>query len=392
MEIFIRFSIVLLILFVLTNATVLANGERAESESGSTRPDSHASLGVMGDHAHGESEWMLSYRFMTMGMEGLRDGAESISPDEVHGFTVIPTHMRMQMHMFGAMFAPHDRITLMAMTSYRDNFMEMEASQMKMEESEKPTDTHGGHGHMGGSHDMAASHRVQSSEGDESSSHNHGRHAHSAGAHEMESSGLGDLKLSTLIPLFRTQGAVLLLNAGVSIPTGSIEEEGPNGILPYPMQLGSGSFELMPGVTFTTIQGNWSFGGQTRVMLPLNENSRGYRMGPATISTAWMARRLNDWISVSVRALFESWGNIDGNDHALDPKMAPTMDPRLRGGGRGSLLLGSNLIFPDRLGGFLAGQRFAVEAQLPVYQHLDGPQLELDWNVVAGWQYAFTLW
>lgn len=72
--------------------------------------------------------------------------------------------------------------------------------------------------------------------------------------------------------------------------------------------------------------------------------------------------------------------------------MAPTMDPRLQGGARGSLLVGGNLIFPDRLGGLLAGQRFALEFRLPVYQHLDGPQMELDWSVVAGWQYAFKLW
>ena len=113
---------------------------------------------------------------------------------------------------------------------------------------------------------------------------------------------------------------------------------------------------------------------------------------PRVSPQSGVARRLNDWLSLSARALFESWGNIAGSDHALNPTIAPTMDPRLRGGGRGSLLLGRNLIFPDRLGGILAGQRVAVEARFPVYQHLDGPQLELDWSVVAGWQSAFTLW
>ena len=390
MKILTQSVIVLLILSVLVNTMVLANGGDTESES--TRPDSHAPLEVMGDHAHGRSEWMLSYRFMAMRMEGLRDGTESISIDEIHGFTVIPVKMNMQMHMFGAMFAPHDRITLMAMTSYRDNFMEMEAGKMKMEETMKPTDTHGEHADMGESHGMAASHGTQSGKVDESSLHDHESHAHPVGAHEMESSGIGDLKLSALISLLRTHDAALLINAELSVPTGSIEVEGTNGLLPYPMQLGSGSFELMPGVTFTTTLGNWSLGGQARVGLPLNKNSRGYRLGHSAISTFWGARRLNDWVSVSLRALFENWGNIEGSDHALNPAIAPTMDPRLRGGTRGSLLAGSNLIFPDRLGGPLAGQRFAFEVRIPVYQHLDGPQLELDWSVVGGWQYAFTLW
>lgn len=110
------------------------------------------------------------------------------------------------------------------------------------------------------------------------------------------------------------------------------------------------------------------------------------------MSTLWGARRLNDWLSVSARVLFESWGNKAGEDDALNRVMAPTMDPRLQGGARGSILVGGNLIFPDRLGGLLAGQRLALEFRLSVYQHLDGPQMEHDWSVVAGWQYAFTLW
>ncbi len=358
MKIRIKLSIMLSVIFSLTNiyaTPVHGNGEHIDSITVSTRPDSHAPLGVMGDHTHAKSEWMLSYRFMPMRMDGLRDGTSLISTeDTLRKYAVAPVRMRMQMHMIGAMFAPHKHFTLMAMTSYGDKFMEMQ--------------------------------------GDATHEHSHGSHDHPVGAHEMESSGLGDTKLSALIPLLRSHNAIVLLNAGLSIPTGSIAEKGKNGILPYPMQLGSGSFELMPGMTVAATRDNWSFGGQMRVTLPLNENSRAYRRGPMTASTLWSARRLNDWVSISVRALFESWGNISGNDEALNPEMAPTMDPRLQGGARGSLLAGANLNFPDRLGGLLAGQRFAVELQLPLYQHLDGPQMELDWGLFAGWQYAFTLW
>lgn len=334
----------LFLLFLLTHlssSTVLATD--------STRPDSHAPLGVMGDHAHSSGEWMLSYRFMAMGMEGLRDGTNRVSTEAVlNKYVAVPLRMNMQMHMGGVMFAPHNRVTLMAMASYRDNFMEMQGG------------THGD------------SHRQ-----------------HSGKSHEMESSGLGDAKLSALIPLLRSQDVVILMNAGLSIPTGSITVEGMNGILPYPMQLGSGSIELMPGVTFSAIRNNWSFGAQTRAAIPLNENGRGYRRAPLTISTVWGACRLNDWISVSTRALFENWGNIAGEDKALNPDMTPTMDPQLQGGARASLLLGSNLIFPDRMGSLLAGQRFALELRLPIYQHLEGPQMALNWSIIVGWQYAF---
>ena len=39
---------------------------------------SHAPVGVMGDHHHKVGEWMLSYRYMAMEMEGNLDGGATI--------------------------------------------------------------------------------------------------------------------------------------------------------------------------------------------------------------------------------------------------------------------------------------------------------------------------
>ncbi len=40
------------------------------------RADGHAPIGVMGDHMHHKGEWMLSYRYMHMDMEGNRIGTD----------------------------------------------------------------------------------------------------------------------------------------------------------------------------------------------------------------------------------------------------------------------------------------------------------------------------
>ena len=367
------------------NGNHATTGEESTHQITSTRPDSYGPLGVMGDHAHNAGEMMFSYRFMGMAMDGLQDGTGPISTEKaLHDYAMVPFTMQMQMHMFGAMLAPHDRITLMGMTSYRRNFMEME----------------GAHFHASGGHDHAVGHQ------------------------EMESAGLGDLRLSALIPLRNTSNTGLILTAGISIPTGSITIEGSHGgsqvtVLPYPMQLGSGSFEVRPGATFAATHGSWSYGLQARGAIPLNKNSQDYRLAPTIGSTLWGARRLNDWLSISLRGAFETWGNITtftehtetesnahtdehtGHDHdshaapedtTAPAYMSPTMDPNLQGGTRGSLSAGMNLIFPDRLGGILAGQRFAVEFQMPVYQNLDGPQMPLAWTIIAGWQYTFEIW
>ncbi|MCG8378138.1 MAG: hypothetical protein MI865_01550, partial [Proteobacteria bacterium] len=102
------------------------------------RADSHAPIGVMGEHMHKQGEWMLSYRFMHMDMEGNRDGETELSPEQIIANTanrffgiagqpanlrIVPTEMTMDMHMFGAMFAPTDWLTLMAMGMYIEKSM-----------------------------------------------------------------------------------------------------------------------------------------------------------------------------------------------------------------------------------------------------------------------------
>ena len=99
-----------------------------------SRSDSHAPIGVMGDHGHKTGEVMLSYRFMAMDMQGLQSGTTTVETAEVlKDFMMAPTTMQMQMHSFGTMFAPHDNLTLMAMANYQFLRMEMEGTHLHKE-------------------------------------------------------------------------------------------------------------------------------------------------------------------------------------------------------------------------------------------------------------------
>ena len=96
------------------------------------RPDSHAPIGVMGEHGHIAGEMMLAYRFMVTDMLGLQSGTDAVETSDVlKDFMMAPTAMDMRMHMFGVMFAPHDKITLMAMNSYQQRHMEMERAHQQ---------------------------------------------------------------------------------------------------------------------------------------------------------------------------------------------------------------------------------------------------------------------
>ncbi len=314
------------------------------------RPDCHAPIGVMGEHGHKAGEMMLAYRFMVMGMQGLQSGTDSVeTADVLKDFMMAPTAMDMRMHMFGAMFAPHDKITLMGMVSYQQRYMEME----------------GAHLHATGHHD------------------------HPVGMHEMSSAGIGDVKLDSLLTFWKSHNVTFLGNVGVSFPTGSITQQADDGsILPYPMQLGSGSFEARPGITVFGTHGNWSYGGQLRGTFPLNTNASEYQHGNTLTATTWGARRVNNWISLSARLLFSHKGNITGNHPDLDLNRSPSHRPDFQGFNRLDVAISSNLIVPE---GALVGQRLAIEFMLPVYQNLTRTQLKNTWRLTLGWQYAFRL-
>ncbi len=311
-------------------------------------PDSHAPIGVMGDHAHKSGEMMLAYRFMTMNMQGLQSGNTPLETvDVLKDFMVAPTQMGMQMHMLGAMFAIHNKVTLMGMANFQQRHMEME-----------------------GAHH-----------------HKEGHHAHPVGIHEMSSSGIGDVKLDSLLTLWKTENLSLIGNVGLSIPTGSITQKDADGhTFPYPMQLGSGSFEGRPGITLFSHRGNWSYGIQLRGAFPLHTNANEYRQGNFVNATTWSARRISNWISLSGRLLFSHIGNISGSHPNLNQKTSPSHRPDFRGSTRLDLLISSNLLIPK---GTFAGQRLAVEFHLPIVQYFEGIQLKNRWQITLGWQYAF---
>lgn len=312
----------------------------------SGRPDGHAPIGVMGDHTHEKGEMMLSYRYMYMSMEGLRSGSTSLSSDDVlQVYPVTPEKMPMMMHMVGVMFAPSDRITLMGMVPFASVDMD----------------------HVTGM----------------------------GGAFTTESSGLGDLTAQAMVTLYDRHRMKVHANAGVSLPTGSIDESdvtpasgGQEVRLPYPMQVGSGTFDLMPGITWLWQNDSWSSGAQASGVIRLGENGNGYTLGNVGSATMWGARQFSPWLSGSIRLAGRTWDKIDGADPSLNSAMVPTADPRNAGGNRLDALLGIN--FEVRKGS-LKGQRLAIEAGVPLYQSVNGIQLESDWMITAGWQYAFRV-
>lgn len=306
-----------------------------------TMPTDHAPIGVMGDHTHSKGEWMLAYRFARMGMEGNRDGSRRLTPAQVRAsFMVAPLKMETTMHMFGGMYGVNDRLTMTAMLPYIHKSMEM---------------------------------------------------LNAGGRFKVSSEGFGDVKLGGIVTLQERDNHNLLLNLGMSLPTGSVNKRdntpaGANRKLAYGMQIGSGTFDPNLGVTYNGRDHHWAWGGQLHTTLRLGENSENYTLGNVYKASTWIARDLSDAFSVSFRLEGRIWENIDGADPDLNPAMSPGARPDLRGGEQVDALFGVNFIQPE---GKMKGHRLALEAGIPLHRNLDGPQLEADYRVMLGWQYAF---
>lgn len=323
-----------------------------------TAANSHAPIGVMGDHTHPIGEFMFSYRYMHMDMQGNRDGSSSISPDAIvtrapNRFTgapmqaptlrVVPTKMSMDMHMLGAMYAPHQRITLMAMA----NYIEKDMDHVTFKGASGTT---------------------------------------RLGNFTTRTSGIGDTRLSALVKLDNHWHTTL----GISLPTGDIKETGriltpmntrPKVRLPYPMQLGSGSWDVIAGLTYTVHHQRWGWGSQWQSVFRTGDNSENYTLGDEHRVTGWLNYNLKKSVSLSARAAYLDRGNIDGRDTRI---MLPvqTADPDRQALKQWEFALGVNWLLPGDQ------HRVALEFSAPIARHTDGPQLEIDEQLTLGWQFT----
>ena len=327
--------------------------------------DSHAPIGVMGDHMHSKGEWMLSYRYQYMDMNGNRIGDTEVSPDFIvqnvanrffgmpgqpATLRIVPNKMTMEMHMFGAMYAPTDWLTLMLMG-------------MHMNKSMDHTTYMGGAG------------------------------TNIRGTFNTKSSGLSDTKITGMFRLLNNGIHKVHLNAGISLPTGDTDETDsiltpmgmtPTVTLPYAMQLGSGTFDLMPGITYSARLNQLNWGAQYMGTIHTGDND-GYSWGDKHEITSWLSYQWQPWISTSARIAYKHEQQIDGMDSRIVGPVQ-TANPDNYGGDTVIMHFGFNLAGQT---GFLRGHRLAFEAGIPLHQDLNGPQMETDLVLTAGWQYAY---
>ena len=349
-----RFFALFVTTILFCHSSVIADGGRR------SLADKHAPAGIMGAHVHKRGEWMVEYKYMNMYMDGNRIGTKRVSdqaalgsPGPPPGIVVdgirtnagaAPTNMTMEMHMAHIMYGATDNVTLYTMAMLPSLTMD----------------------HLRGDGNPAG-------RGTEFTTHN---------------SGFGDTSFGALLLLMSDCKQDLILNLGCSVPTGDIYRESSaptNGAvsqpLPYPMRLGSGTFNLRPGVTYRKYFDWCSLGCQFQTDLPIGRNYRDYSVGEEFRLSYWSSVLLTDKWSVSIRGQHLWRTAFNGADSMANDLLISTNVEEFRGGYWYNIGLGTQLL--------INGHDFNIEAVPTVYQDIDGIQLETDFSIIASWSKGF---
>jgi Protein of unknown function (DUF3570) len=355
--------------------------------SGHTGHDEHhhhhsnTPAGIQFDHVLPKAgEFMVGYRYMRNVQAGdFRLGDEMISIDQARQegcygseCAVTPNNMTMNMHMLDLMYAPTDWLTLMLMPQWTD---------MDMTMTPNPNVTLSG------------------------------GHSHGDGGHEHQTGGIGDFGAYGLFKLYGNNHHKVNLALGGTAPTGDVDivqrKTGINPIynnlLHYCMQLGSGTWDFKPALTYTGEADKFSWGAQANATIRLEgQNKSGFAFGDIFQGTAWGGYQWTDWLGTTVRGVFTSQGEIRGRYPTIyidDPNnptgpQIPFVDqhidtfgqPQNYGGSYADLGLGINVNIPH---GAFAGNSLKFEWLQPVYTNFNGYQPDRDYALNFTWSYGF---
>lgn len=264
-----------------------------------------------------------------------------------------PKTMDMSMAMVDLMYAPTDWLTLMLMPM----FMSMDMHLRALEGAPAPS-----------GQDIHAAHGVNP--------------AHETG-------GVGDTYLGALFELYEAPGHKVHLTAGLTAPTGSVTEtfSGNSTYEHYMMQLGSGTWNAWPSLTYNGFSGDFNWGGQLSGNMALGgPNESGYSVGTLFQSTAWGSYQIEPWLAGSVRALFMSQAQIWGRYPPPYIPAGPMDVPQNYGGKYLDIGIGLNGSVES---GEFKGNHFAIEWLQPAWNDYNGYQLERKGALWANWSLSF---
>ena len=314
-------------------------------------------LNIFGGGIPETHEFRFKISGMFMEMRPLRDGTNDIDTPSIIGpangttFVAAPEAMQMYMTMVGGAYSFTDDFAVMAMTNYQENNMQM---------------------------------KVRAANGNDFT---------------MRSTGMGDTTVLGKYRFYKDDNLVptkqMSMLFGLSLPTGAIDKKftnntvaGQNGtLLPFKMQLGSGTIDPIIGLTYQGSRDPFWWGFNTQVEAHLYNNNQGYHRGQEFRYDFYAMRQVHDKVVLhtQLNGWYEGRFNREpykqrvlGQGHAnANPARGfttPLFDPHNYGGHKMAISVGAQFQpIPLHI--------LELTATVPIHQDLNGPQLRDDWMI-----------
>ena len=212
------------------------------------RVDMQGPAFVTGDHVYRAGQWLGAYTYSSAYVDGNRAGATQLTNQQaldflgpvppgipgVDAYMMVPTHGTIETHRLSVMHGITDDLNVYVVPTWMMDTMHMLL--------------------RGGA-------TVTSSNG-----------------------GFSDLPFGVLWRVRKTDADEMILNFGLSAPTGDIDGTYlmPNGMairFPYPMRLGYGTWDACPAITYRYFFDRASVAVQGRCNVPMGSNDLDYRVG-----------------------------------------------------------------------------------------------------------------
>lgn len=214
----------------------------------------------------------------------------------------------------------------------------------------------------------------------------------------LRSGSVGDISIIGQYHLTRSAASHTTVGFGISMPTGSINQTGDTPRagtgtlerLPYTMQIGSGTYDLLANLSYEQDAGEWALGIEGSTTIRTGRNANAYRLGNNYGIT--LTARFKGWsavrpgLSVSLRTT----ERIQGRDESLVIQGSP-------------FPFGASITDPDNFGGEkvkiggnvrvclikVCSLSLNFKGAVPIYQNLNGIQPRERFSLSSAINYSF---
>src|SRR5690606_18261573 len=105
------------------------------------------------------------------------------------------------------------------------------------------------------------------------------------------------------------------------------------GLMHFDMQTGSGTWDLLPALTYSRMMGTWQLGAQASGVKRMEDrNDSGYRLGDVMQLSAWAVHPLTTWLDASLRGTWTTRDDIGGDFNRYNARSGPMDSPSNQGG------------------------------------------------------------